>query len=243
MTVKKNVYRGTDALIDYWKLIRYSSPCFSVWERDPSGLVVYYNGDDMAEAEAVLKNWAASLDQDAENQFYTFKTHSESTKPESFSKKFIISCVFSPSENYIPMPQNPASVGKSGSTGESYLLGKLETELNIVKSELSALKDQKIEQDDEDDEDDAPETDALSGINTLLGNPLIQQVIGLVVDRFAKTPEKRIITNLAGVPDDNDKAAALGYVEILMAKGVTVDHLRKLAEMPGIKIKTLLSML
>jgi N-dimethylarginine dimethylaminohydrolase len=46
---------------------------------------------------------------------------------------------------------------------------------------------------------------------------------------------------MAGIVEDNTEVSQ--YVEALFKKGVTVDHLRKLSEMPAIKIKSLLMML
>ena len=53
--------------------------------------------------------------------------------------------------------------------------------------------------------------------------------------------ETQTITKLAGVPED--KTAVYQYIEILLQKGVTIEHLQKLSQMPSAKIKGLLMML
>lgn len=242
----KRCYKGTDNLLNYWRQVRNGSPCFSVWDKDPDNLIFAYCGEDTAEAEIALQDWVDSIasDVDSYNVRYTFKTHPEGTKMDQLknSRKTLINCDFSPNENY----SAPASV-VSGTrhNGNDYI----SMQLQAIESKLKALEEKKI--DEEDESDEGPEEGA--GWLGAIQSPAGQQLVSLgaillerLTDRILppKT-EGKIITNLAGIPDDDstNKAAALQYVDVLMKKGVTLDHLRKLAEMPGIKIKALLAML
>lgn len=241
----KRCYKGIETLLNYWRQVRHGNPCFSVWDKEPASLVIYYCGDNENEAEAVLANWVESIENDAQfSDCYTFKTHAETTKPERFGKSHLINVDFSPSEDYAPKPG--AVVNGVKNSGNDFIA----MQLHAIESKLKALEDRKIE-DQDDGEDDAPEDGGgwLGAIQTPAGQQLVTLgalLLERLTDRLLPAkPEAKIITNLAGVPDQDDagKAAAIQYVEILMKKGVTLEHLRKLAEMPGIKIKTLLSML
>ena len=240
----KRCYKGIETLVNYWKQVRHDNACFSLWEKDPSSLVIYYCGDDVTEAETVLHNWVDSIENSAMyNDCFTFKTHPEGTKPEHLnsSKKWLINVDFSPNENYAA----PATVVSGARYGGNDFIAM---QLQAIESKLKALEEKKVEDDDAEDE-----TAEGAGWLGAIQSPAGQQLLSLgalwlerLSDRIlpAKT-EGKIITNLAGIPDEDDanRAAALQYVDVLMKKGVTLDHLRKLAEMPGIKIKTLLSML
>jgi len=240
----KRCYKGAEALLNYWRQVRHGNPCFSVWDKDPASLVIYYAGDDINEAEAVLNNWIESIEGDPMfHECYAFKTHGESTKPERFNKSHLINVDFSPSEEYTARPA--AVVSGSKPAGNDFIA----MQLHAIESKLKALEDRKIEAEDDEAEDNFAEGAGWLGA---IQSPAGQQLVSLgalllerLTDRILPPkPEGKIITNLAGVPDDGaDKAVALQYVDILMKKGVTLEHLRKLAEMPGIKIKTLLSML
>ena len=170
------------------------------------------------------------------NDCYSFKTHSETTKPDQFGKKKLIECEFSPSEDYMPKPG--AVMAGPKPSGNDYMMMKLDA----LESKLSALSDKKIESDEEEETPDEG-TGWLGAIQSPAGQQFVSLgalLIERLADRYLPAkPEAKIITNLAGIPDQDDasKAAAMHYVDILMKKGVTLDHLRKLAEMPGIKIK------
>lgn len=242
----KRCYKGTDSLINYWKQVRHENACFSIWDKDPASLIIYYCGDDLAEAERVLSDWVSSIEETAMfNDCYTFKTHPEGTKPEhlSSSKKYLINVDFSPNENYY-MPANAVS-GNKFIGASDYIAMRLDA----MESKLNAIADKKIEADEDQEADNEGDAGGWLGA---IQSPAGQQLVSLgalllerLTDRFLPPKQdQKIITNLAGIPNEAaDKAAAFQYVEILMQKGVTIEHLKKLSEMPGIKIKTLLAML
>lgn len=239
----KRCYKGIDNLLTYWRQCRHGNPCFSVWDKEPASLVIYYCGDNEAEAEKVLNDWIESIEGDAMfSECYTFKTHSETTKPERFGKTHLINVDFSPSDDYTPKPL--AVFSGQRPSGNDFIA----MQLQAIESKLKALEDKKIEEEAEGD-------DAEEGAGWLgaIQSPAGQQLVSLgalllerLTDRILPAKQEgKIITNLAGIPDEGEtnRAAALQYVDVLMKKGVTLEHLRKLAEMPGIKIKALLAML
>jgi len=107
----------------------------------------------------------------------------------------------------------------------------LYNELNAVKSELNALKNAQLEEDDE--EDDDQEESFIGSVKTLLNEP----VIAGLINKFLQpgTP----VNNLAGIENNNIN----DILNVLFSKGVTIDHLNKLSQMPESQIKMLLTML
>ena len=92
-------------------------------------------------------------------------------------------------------------------------------------------------------EDDFEEEEKpLSPINAMLNNPEIQQalvsgVMGMLGNLLGNSGT---VKSLAGADDQNE---AIDLLNVLLNKGVTVDHLRKLSEMSEPKLKSLLLML
>ena len=127
------------------------------------------------------------------------------------------------------------SMSGMGSPRTEMLLEKLVEQNALMQSRLAALE---AMGEIEEEEEDAPE----SPINAMLSNPELQQAIvtgimGLVGGMFAKGGQP---TAIAGIEDETE---AVKILQSLMAKGVTVDHLRKLDQMSSAKLSSLLLML
>lgn len=121
------------------------------------------------------------------------------------------------------------------STNDNIILNKLDS----IESRITAIENPIIE---EEEEEETETERLLSGVNSLLDNPVIANIIGLITNKLFSMPhEQSPVTKLAGVPED--KTAIYQYIEILLQKGVTIDHLQKLSQMPSAKIKGLLMML
>lgn len=116
------------------------------------------------------------------------------------------------------------------------------------------LTTRNVEENVEDDED-LKENMQQNIIGQVLGNPAVQNIItNLLTNIFANTvttpnmnhtnmPQYRP-TALAGTEEINQAELELAQtLEILFDKGVTLDHLKKLAAMPKVKIQSLLLML
>lgn len=123
-----------------------------------------------------------------------------------------------------------------GSARTEMLLERLVEQNSLMQSRLAALE--AMGEIEEEEEEEAPE----SPINAMLSNPELQQAIvtgimGLVGGMFAKGGAP---TAIAGIEDETE---AVKILQSLMAKGVTVDHLRKLDQMSSAKLSSLLLML
>ena len=103
----------------------------------------------------------------------------------------------------------------------------------IAEMQLNQLATQHLE-DEDDDEDEQP--DYIGAIMPMITPHLPALIQGLVA-KFAVN-EPLAVNGVEDLPED-----AIMVVKSLMAKGVTVDHLKKLNAMPAAKIKSLLLML
>lgn len=103
----------------------------------------------------------------------------------------------------------------------------------IAEMQLNQLATQHLE-DEDDDEDEQP--DYIGAIMPMITPHLPALIQGLVA-KFAIN-EPLAVNGVEDLPED-----AIMVVKSLMAKGVTVDHLKKLNAMPAAKIKSLLLML
>ena len=217
-------YIGKDeVLYAYEKKAKH--PFFSIW--DKSQCIVQYNGDDYEEAKEII---ADEIDISVKRNYtntLTLKLHPEKEKAYTTKSATYANFAFV-CQNNLPaiMPAHP------GDASAYYA-----NEIQNLRAEINALKMKEIEPDDESDDDDQddeqPEGMALiNGVNTLLEHPLIA---GLITKwTTGNTP----VRNLAGVNYTLEEC-----LQTLFNKGVTVQHLQKLAEMPESKIKMLISML
>jgi hypothetical protein len=126
-------------------------------------------------------------------------------------------------------------MGSVGSARTEMLLERLVEQNSLLQSRLAALE---AIGELEEEEEEVPE----SPINAMLSNPELQQAIvtgimGLVSGMFAKGGSP---TAIAGI---DDEAEATEILRLLMSKGVTINHLRKLNEMSTAKLSSLLYML
>lgn len=126
----------------------------------------------------------------------------------------------------------PQSYGNVGSMGNNQLL-PIQQQLNAMQSQLNAL--QNVNEDDDDD-DESETMGALNGINKLLEHPLVNGLISKLLMNDG-TP----VQTLSGIETSENEIA--DCINILFSKGVTIEHLKKLANMDESKIKMLLTML
>jgi len=126
---------------------------------------------------------------------------------------------------YLPMQQQIGGVsGRS-----EMLLEKLVEQNSMMMSRISALETE--------DEFEEPENEFTLG--SILNRPEVQtMLIGAISNLFERNPVQP--TALAGIEDEGE---VMTIVKNLMHKGVTVEHLRKLNEMNGTKLHSLLLML
>ena len=129
-------------------------------------------------------------------------------------------------------------VSNVGSMGNNML--PIQQQLNSIQSQLSALQNvDEIDDDTDDDNDDDNDDKTLgyiNGINKILEHPIIA---GLVTKLL--TPVQQPVASLSGIETDESEVNEI--VNVLFSKGVKIEHLRKLSEMPESKIQMLLTML
>jgi len=219
LTVK---YYGLDEVLEYYD--KYAkTPYFSIW--DKSQPLVQYNGDSFEDAKEIITDEINLCKKRSYENPLCIKLHTEKAKVyTSANKDYNSSAIFVCYDSAIgsalmPMQQN---------NNQSTIM--LLNEINALKSEISALKIEKIE-DEEDEEYQDNSMSFINGVNQALEHPIIAGLLNKLING------KNV--SLAGVNDiDLDEC-----IKQLYSKGVTIEHLRKLAEMPKTKITMLLSML
>jgi hypothetical protein len=133
-------------------------------------------------------------------------------------------------------------------------LGSMIQEQNNRIDRLQQLIEAKMLQEDEpEDDNEIKESMQSNIIGTLMGNPAIANILtNLLTNIFANTmtngqtnniPTNYKPTALAGADPSDQELRLAQILETLFDKGVTVDHLEKLASYPKAKISMLLQML
>ena len=134
-------------------------------------------------------------------------------------------------------------------------LGSLIQQQNERIDRLQQLLESKLMQEDEDIENDDQVKDSMQNniIGTLMGNPAVQNILSnLLTNIFANTMTNNATNNipanykptaLAGDQPSDQELRLANILETLFDKGITVDHLEKLASYPKAKLSMLLTML
>jgi hypothetical protein len=218
LTVK---YYGLEEVLEYFD--KYAKqPYFSIW--DKSQPLVQYTGDSYDEAKEIIADEINLCKKRNYENPLCIKLHTEKAKVyTSTNKDYNSSAIFVCYDSAIGSALIPVQQNNNQATI------MLLNEINALKSEISALKTEKIE--DEEEEEDSS-TSFINGVNQALEHPIIAGLLNKLI--FGKQ------TSLAGV---NTNIDVDDCIKILFDKGVTVEHLRKLANMPKDKISMLISML
>lgn len=227
MAVNKAWCTGTSALMD-WFNDNAEQPYYSVWRG--RNLSFSWNNDDLEAGRAKLQNDINFAEQNNVSEVLTIKLHPRKDKGFITDK----------TPTYASLDFRPAALETQAMygvpvQGNNYQMDRILEKLNTLESRISANE----AMGEVEDYDDAPQ----SPINAMLNNPdvqhaLVSGILGLLGGLVAPSNTSAI----AGVVEDgNDEAIML--LDQLMSKGVTVDHLRKLAQMSEGKLKGLLIML
>jgi hypothetical protein len=197
------------------------TPYWSFW--DSSSRFAQNNDiDDMDESIAMLES---EIDRNIKNNYdrpVTLILHNK--KEKDYTKKSegtVLICMCLERHAYSETQQNNQIANYN-----------LYNELNALKSELNALKNAQLV-DESEDEDEYEDESFIGSVKTLLNEP----VIAGLINKFLQpgTP----VNNLAGIDNNNVN----DILNVLFSKGVTVEHLNKLSQMPESQIKMLLNML
>jgi hypothetical protein len=174
----------------------------------------------------------------AEDNILELIEYLETWAPKNKSKNFWI-CLFKNNKQVERFPFSKISdeVATSSVGGVDPALVQQLIDANVraalAEKDFNQLAAQQLEDEDE-DEDEQP--DYIGAIMPMI-TPHIPALIEGLVARFAVN-QPLAVNGVEDLPGE-----AIEVVKSLMAKGVTVDHLKKLNAMPGAKIKSLLLML
>ncbi len=225
---------GADEVVKKYR--ETGSPFFSMWCK--TQMICQFNEDDLDKGEEIIRE---EIDRNIKRGFGAecyLKIHSEHEKIYTIKSATLYNLVFKSFDD------SATTMMLSGGNGINFQL--LQT-LNVINSRLTAIEKMNDTdpggEDDEDDEDDEDEqvNGILSGVDKVLAHP----VIGRLIDKFL-FPENKA-PSIAGVPQDESlevqQKRLNNAISTLFQKGVTIEHFEKLANMPAVKIKSLLTML
>ena len=228
MAINKAWCTGVNALME-WFDDHAEQPYYSVWRG--RNLSFSWNNDDMEAGRLKLLNDISFAEHNNVSEVLTLKLHNKKDK----SGYITSSTPTYGSLDFRPSPMEQQSYGVSvPNAANSYAMEKILDKLNVLESRIAGYESME----DDFEEEEKP----LSPINAMLNNPEIQQalvsgVMGMIGSFLGNSGT---VKSLAGADDQNE---AIELLNVLMNKGVTVDHLRKLSEMSDAKLKSLLLML
>jgi len=228
MAINKAWCTGVNALME-WFDDHAEQPYYSVWRG--RNLSFSWNNDDMEAGRLKLLNDITFAEHNNVSEVLTLKLHNKKDK----SGYITSSTPTYGSLDFRPSPMEQQVYGVSvPNTANSYAMEKILDKLNVLESKIAGYESM----DDDFEEEEKP----LSPINAMLNNPEIQQalvsgVMGMIGSLLGNSGT---VKSLAGADDQNE---AIDLLNVLLNKGVTVDHLRKLSEMSDTKLKSLLLML
>ena len=228
MAINKAWCTGVNALME-WFDDHAEQPYYSVWRG--RNLSFSWNNDDMEAGRLKLLNDITFAEHNNVSEVLTLKLHNKKDK----SGYITSSTPTYGSLDFRPSPMEQQVYGVSvPHANNSYAMEKILDKLNILESKIAGYESME----DDFEEEEKP----LSPINAMLNNPEIHQalvsgVMGMLGNLLGNSGT---VKSLAGADDQNE---AIDLLNVLLNKGVTVDHLRKLSEMSEPKLKSLLLML
>jgi hypothetical protein len=230
MAVNKAMVTGTRGVMD-WFDRNSASPYYSVWCNRQ--LLFSWNSDDLEEGRNKLENDLIAIENNGVGDLLTIKLHPKKEKGGFITDKTPIyaSLNFRPAELERAY-YSPNAIAGTGSNQLADAIARLTETQNLILSKLS---------EDEFEEEEKEE----SALGKLINNPAVQ---GLAIGYISKLlglnnmDTANMQTGIAGINELNEDEV-IQIVNSLMNKGVTIDHLRKLDEMPQGKLSSLLLML
>lgn len=215
--------QGIDEILEHFdKRAKY--PYYCVFDKTQP--ISMYNGEDIEEAKEILKDDLERLKKRGYQNTLVLSLFPDKQKAYKPSDAKYQSIAFTVDEVLTPV------INGNNDYAQMMILNELRT----MKSELEALKVAKLqeESEEEEEEEESENMGLISGVNQLLEHPVISGLISKWLNG------SQPVRNLAGV---NDEQELQNCINVLFSKGVTIGHLKKLADMPEPKIKMLLQML
>lgn len=229
MAVNKAMVTGTRGVMD-WFDRNSASPYYSVWCNRQ--LLFSWNSDDLEEGRNKLENDLFAFEQNGVGDLFTIKLHPKKEKGFITDKTPIYASLnFRPAELERAY-YSPNAIAGTGSNQLADAIARLTETQNLILSKLS---------EDEFEEEEKEE----SALGKLINNPAVQ---GLAIGYISKIlglndmNTANLQNGIAGINELNEDEV-IQIVSSLMDKGVTIEHLRKLDQMPQAKLSSLLLML
>lgn len=231
MAVNKAMVTGTRGVMD-WFDRNSASPYYSVWCNRQ--LLFSWNSDDLEEGRNKLENDLIAIENNGVGDLLTIKLHPKKEKGGFITDKTPIyaSLNFRPAELERAY-YSPSAIAGTGNSQLADALARLAETQNLILSKLSS---EEFEEEEEKEE---------STLGKLLNNPAVQ---GLAIGAISKflglnnMEAANLQGGIAGINELNEDEV-IQIVSSLMDKGVTIEHLRKLDQMPQAKLSSLLLML
>lgn len=215
-------YIGIDETLSAFEK-KAKTPYWSLWDKTTK--INEYTGESMDESADELKDEIEISIKRNYDHPLTLKLHPNKEKSYTYKSETGSNLLFLCTDKPTYAPGAPAT---------DYNSFLMLNEIRTLKSEIEALKNARIneEEENEEEEEENEGTRLISGINQMLDHPIISGLIGKWLNGTQP------VRNLAGVDKTLEET-----INVLFSKGVTHEHLQKLAEMPEPKIKMLISML
>ena len=229
MAVNKAMVTGTRGVME-WFDRNSTTPYYSVWCN--SQLLFSWNSDDLEDGRNKLENDLIAFEQNGVGDLFTIKLHPKKEKGFITDKTPIYASLnFRPAELERAY-YSPNAIAGTGSNQLADAIARLTETQNLI---LSKLSEEEFEEEEKEE----------SALGKLINNPAVQ---GLAIGYISKIlglnnmDATNLQTGIAGINELNEDEV-IQIVSSLMDKGVTIEHLRKLDQMPQAKLSSLLLML
>jgi len=219
--------------------------------KDTAPLRTNTTEDDVQAAADSLYRWLREIEYTGELKIYQFDKMPAKVTKDKLADATYISYAYKNQYSPEEKAEYKARMGYAQPAGTDpaliAILQRMEERSAAEAERLAKIEALIVEMNAADDDDEVEDRAENNVLGAVLGNPAIQNILltfatnlgaNLASGQLTKQPRP---VAMAGVVEDNTEVSQ--YVEALFKKGVTVDHLRKLSEMPAIKIKSLLMML
>lgn len=203
------------------------SACFSMWDR--TKMICQYNGDDVDEGIKILEDEIGRNIKRGYNNPLSLYIHPASEKLFTLKSPVYYNCIFKSYEESAP-GSFPVQYGQPIASSH------IDARISAMESRIAALMDPGIDDDDDDDDDDGDGLGkTIDGINTILAHPVVSALISKMI-----SPTQPVQSLAGGVDSDQQ---ILQLFKILQSKGVTINHIKKLAAMDAAQIQSLIKFL
>lgn len=208
--------------------------------------------DDVQAAADGLHRWLTNIEYTGELKIYQFDKMPAKVTKEKLTDAVHISYAYKNQRTPEEKAEWKERMGYNRPAGTDpaliAILDRMEQREAAAHERLEKIERLVSEMAESEDDEEIEEKAENNILGAVLGNPAVQNILmafatnlgaNLATNQMAKQNVRPVA--MAGVVDENPEVNEL--VEKLFSKGVTVDHLRKLSEMPAVKIKSLLLML